>query len=142
MKTKLHAIHAIMDIIRFGLDRLPQIEYLALLFFAERTFDEDKESIICSMLQMTNGMRTPDGEEIRGSSGLCKRSCLFAIRGLLAKGLITRTRRRGGINGTGSTLASEYTLNRDAIHAFLCAPAPISLKSWRPEKNRVRYQLQ
>lgn len=109
---QLQFTDVIADIVRFGRPRLPVIEYIALLFLAERC--QAKGSCTCSRDQMLNG------------TGLCPESYTSSIRRLVAKGLISRTERRAG-----STRPTEYTLYYDAIYAFLRAPAPIPVKNWR-----------
>src|ERR1035438_8444736 len=78
---------AFMDLIRFGPSKLPTIEFLALLFIAERSLGYAKEADAPSLNQMSAGIQKRDGKWIRGHAGIGKVSCVKALSGLESKEL-------------------------------------------------------
>ena len=113
---------AFMDLIRFGPSKLPMIEFLALLFIAERSLGYAKESDAPSLNQMSAGIQKRDGQWIRGNAGIKKAACAKALAALAAKSLIQRTRRYAE---SGACLSTSYKPNWESIHTlFFGTPCP------------------
>lgn len=100
-------IEALTSLIRFGPALLPNPEFLALLFHAERTLTYGKKSDAASYLQMTQGVRCKDGEWIRGGCGLAKSRATAANAALERLGLLKRRQRDSMRRGHQAT---EYEI--------------------------------
>ena len=107
-ETHESAWTALMDLVRFGPEVLPNAEFLALLFHAERSVGWKKAADAASMTQMTHGVyKRKTGECIRGGAGIKKATCAKANAALEKKGLIERIRRYRENGGCDST---EYEI--------------------------------
>jgi hypothetical protein len=80
------------DVFDVLLPRLTDPELRVLLYIIRRTFGFKKHSDNISLKQMVEGIRTRDGRELDGGTGMSKASVARGLRGLTDKGVIIATR--------------------------------------------------
>jgi len=100
-------IEALTSLIRFGPGLLPNGEFLALLFHAERALTYGKKSDAASLSQITDGIRRKNGAWIRGGAGIGKSTAAAANAQLEGHGLLKRRQRVSARRGHQAT---EYEI--------------------------------
>ena len=85
---------------------LSEAELKVLLYIVRRTFGFKKDADAISVKQLQHGIRTRDGRQLDGGTGLSLSSVQRGVKGLLAKDIITQTRRRSPERGDETTVYS------------------------------------
>jgi hypothetical protein len=103
-----HRIDAMMDLIRFGPELMNHVEFLALLFHAERSLGYGKPADAASLSQMAKGVyNRKTRQRIRGAAGIAKATCAKANARLEKKGLIRRVPK---YRDNGGCAPTEYEI--------------------------------
>jgi hypothetical protein len=79
--------------------RLGEAELRVLLYIIRRTFGFKKETDNISLSQLVEGITTRDGRVLDRGAGVSKSAAVRAVKGLIAKGIITVTRNQSTERG-------------------------------------------
>ena len=114
-------IYALTELIRWGPSTFARAEFLALLYYAERTLPYGKRADASSLSQATKGIFSRKKREwIRGPAGLSASAVKQANKSLTEKGFLFRRRASPGelrYRPDRGFEATEYEINWTRIHA-------------------------
>jgi len=91
---------AVFDVL---MSRLSEAEFKVLCYIVRRTFGFRKDEDDISLKQLVEGIRTRDGRQLDGGTGLSKSSAARGVRGLVEKGVLLAVRNRSEEKGDEPT---------------------------------------
>jgi hypothetical protein len=102
---------------------LTEAELKVTLYVIRRTFGFKKDSDDISLRQLEKGITTRDGKVLDEGTGLSKKSITSALNGLIAKGVIVKTKNSSAERGFE---ANTYALNILGVTREKTEEAPLS----------------